>query len=83
LRALSGALLAGLVLLVTGCGTGGVAEGGNASSGKKLFLTEGKCGGCHLKVSSEVESAARGKTIDPTAALPTCDQCGRIVYWEA
>lgn len=43
----------------------------------------GKCGGCHLKVSSEVESAARGKTPDPTGALPVCDQCGRIVYWEA
>lgn len=43
----------------------------------------GKCGGCHLKVSSEVESAARGKTTDPIAQLPTCDQCGRIVYWEA
>jgi uncharacterized protein len=42
-----------------------------------------KCGGCHLKVSSEVESAARGKTADPLAQLPTCDQCGRIVYWEA
>jgi predicted nucleic acid-binding Zn-ribbon protein len=43
----------------------------------------GKCGGCHLKVSSEVESASRGKNLEPTAALPTCDQCGRIVYWEA
>ena len=43
----------------------------------------GKCGGCHLKVSSEVESGARGKGIDPLAQLPTCDQCGRIVYWEA
>jgi uncharacterized protein len=43
----------------------------------------GKCGGCHLKVSSEVESAARGKGVDPTAQLPTCDQCGRIVYYEA
>lgn len=42
-----------------------------------------KCGGCHLKVSSEVESAARGKGVDPNAVLPTCDQCGRIVYWEA
>jgi len=42
----------------------------------------GKCGGCHLKVSSEVESAARGKGVDPTQ-LPVCDQCGRIVYWEA
>jgi len=44
-------------------------------------ITGGKCGGCHLKVSSEVESAARGKGVDPAAVLPTCDQCGRIVYW--
>lgn len=43
----------------------------------------GKCGGCHLKVSSEVESGARGKGIDPLAQLPTCDQCGRVVYHEA
>jgi predicted nucleic acid-binding Zn-ribbon protein len=46
----------------------------------------GKCGGCHLKVSSEVESASRGKNSgDPAAGPPlaTCDQCGRIVYWEA
>lgn len=43
----------------------------------------GKCGGCHLKVSSEIESASRGKGQEPTAPLPTCDQCGRIVYWEA
>lgn len=45
-------------------------------------LRGGKCGGCHLKVSSEVESAARGKGTDPNAVLPTCDQCGRIVYWD-
>ena len=44
-------------------------------------IQAGKCGGCHLKVSSEVESASRGK--DPANALPTCDQCGRIVYWAA
>lgn len=43
----------------------------------------GKCGGCHLKVSSDVESAARGRIGEPGAALPTCDQCGRIVYWES
>lgn len=41
----------------------------------------GKCGGCHLKVSSEVESASRGK--NPEIKLPVCDQCGRIVYWTA
>jgi predicted nucleic acid-binding Zn-ribbon protein len=39
-----------------------------------------KCGGCHLKVSSETESAARGK--NPNAELAACDQCGRIVFWE-
>jgi predicted nucleic acid-binding Zn-ribbon protein len=43
-------------------------------------IRAGKCGGCHLKVSSEVESAARGKTND--GKLATCDQCGRLVYWE-
>lgn len=44
----------------------------------------GKCGGCHLKVSSEVESASRGKPVPgaPGPQLATCDQCGRIVYWE-
>ena len=36
------------------------------------------CGGCHLKISSEVESALRGKG-DP-GKLITCDQCGRIVW---
>ena len=40
-----------------------------------------KCGGCHLKVSSESESAARGKS--PDGELATCDQCGRLVYWES
>ena len=41
----------------------------------------GKCGGCHLKVSSEAESASRGK--NPDVKIPTCDQCGRIIYWES
>jgi predicted nucleic acid-binding Zn-ribbon protein len=48
-----------------------------------VAIHAGKCGGCHLKVSSDVDSAARGKSVDPLAQLPTCDQCGRIVYWEA
>lgn len=39
------------------------------------------CGGCHLKVSSEVESAVRGKG-DEAGKLATCDQCGRIVWWD-
>jgi cytochrome c oxidase subunit 2 len=48
LRALSGALLTGLILIVaSGCGTGGVAKSGNANTGSKLFRTTGKCGSCH------------------------------------
>lgn len=38
-----------------------------------------KCGGCHLKISSEVEADCRGKN----AKLALCDQCGRIVWWES
>jgi predicted nucleic acid-binding Zn-ribbon protein len=41
------------------------------------------CSGCHLKISSEVESASRGKGVDVAGQLATCDQCGRIVYWES
>jgi uncharacterized protein len=41
------------------------------------------CGGCHLKVSSEVESAARGKGPAGPDQLAICDNCGRIVYWES
>jgi len=44
-----------------------------------VSVTDGKCGGCHLKVSSEVGSDVRGKG----DKLVTCDQCGRIVWWEA
>ncbi len=42
-------------------------------------LRGGKCGCCHLKVSSESESSAR--SADP-AKLGTCDQCGRILYFD-
>lgn len=41
-------------------------------------IRAGKCGGCHLKVSSDIESAAR-----KSDELAICDQCGRIVWWEA
>ncbi len=37
----------------------------------------GKCGGCHLKISGEADAAARKGD-----QLATCDQCGRIVWWE-
>lgn len=43
-----------------------------------VAVSAGRCHGCHLKISSEIESAARKGD-----QLATCDQCGRIVYWEA
>lgn len=43
-----------------------------------VAVTAGRCHGCHLKISSEIESASRKGD-----ELATCDQCGRIVYWEA
>lgn len=36
----------------------------------------GRCGGCHMRVSSNVEFEAR-----KAENIVTCDQCGRIVYW--
>lgn len=41
-------------------------------------IHEGKCGGCHLKISFNVDSETRKPD-----KLVTCDQCGRIVYWES
>ena len=63
LRALSGALLAGLVLVASGCGTGGPAKGGNANTGKKLFLTTGKCGSCHTLADAGSKGAV-GPNLD-------------------
>jgi predicted nucleic acid-binding Zn-ribbon protein len=40
-------------------------------------IVGGTCSGCHLRVSGEVESVAR-----KDEELATCDQCGRIVWWE-
>ena len=40
-------------------------------------LKDHKCGGCHLKVSSGVESETRAGS-----KLAFCDNCGRVLYWE-
>jgi predicted nucleic acid-binding Zn-ribbon protein len=40
-------------------------------------LSDGRCLGCHLKVSGEVESAAR-----KGHELVRCDSCGRILYYD-
>lgn len=41
-------------------------------------VTGARCGGCHLKVSANVELEAR-----KLEQVTTCDQCGRVVYWSA
>mgnify|MGYP005845869399 CR=1 FL=1 len=42
-----------------------------------VALQDGRCQGCHLKVSGDVESMARR-----AAKLVRCDACGRILYFE-
>ena len=42
------ALLAALIVVIaSGCGTGGPTKGGNASAGRKLFVADARCGSCH------------------------------------
>lgn len=40
-------------------------------------ISGGRCGGCHMKVSSNVEFESRR-----SEKITTCDQCGRVVYWQ-
>ncbi|MEM9160090.1 MAG: C4-type zinc ribbon domain-containing protein [Verrucomicrobiota bacterium] len=43
-----------------------------------VAMRDGKCMGCHMKVSAAVESDVKlGKEIT------TCDNCNRILYWES
>lgn len=42
-----------------------------------VALKDGRCQGCHLKVSGDVESMARRGM-----ELVRCDSCGRILYFE-
>ncbi len=37
-----------------------------------------RCGGCHLKVPTHIVVQARAGV-----ELTTCDQCGRVVYWQS
>ncbi len=41
-------------------------------------IHDGRCDGCHLRVSFNLDSESR-----KADKVVTCDQCGRIVFWEA
>jgi predicted nucleic acid-binding Zn-ribbon protein len=43
-----------------------------------VAIHEGKCGGCHLKISANADSERR-----KADQVVTCDQCGRIIYGES
>jgi uncharacterized protein len=43
-----------------------------------VTVNGGKCGGCHLKVPTHIEVMAR-----TGSEIATCDQCGRIAYWQS
>ena len=42
-----------------------------------VTVNGGRCGGCHLKVPTHIEVMAR-----KGSEIATCDQCGRILYWQ-
>jgi mono/diheme cytochrome c family protein len=44
-RGYAAALTLAIALLAAGCGTGGIAKGGDQAQGKQLF--QAKCAGCH------------------------------------
>jgi cbb3-type cytochrome c oxidase subunit III len=67
----SGALLVlATALLAAGCGTGGIAKGGDATQGKQLFLD--KCGGCHTLADAGTHGT-QGPNLDD-AFVPSLDQ---------
>ncbi len=43
-----------------------------------VALRDSKCEGCHMRVSASVEVETRKGT-----EITTCDNCGRILYWDA
>ena len=67
MRALSGAFLAGLILVVgTACGTGGLAKNGSASHGKSLFTDPktGRCATCHTLADAPGARGTVGPNLD-------------------
>jgi uncharacterized protein len=40
-------------------------------------VSGGKCGGCHLRVPTHIEVMAK-----TGSEIASCDQCGRVVYWQ-
>jgi mono/diheme cytochrome c family protein len=63
---LAGAGLALALLAVTGCGTGGLAKGGDASAGKPLFVQ--KCGSCHTLADAGTQGTIGPNLDDAFAA---------------
>jgi cbb3-type cytochrome c oxidase subunit III len=60
-RLLAAALTVCFAVIAAGCGTGGVAKGGDQDRGKQLFLN--KCGGCH-KLAAAGTQGTQGPDLD-------------------
>jgi cbb3-type cytochrome c oxidase subunit III len=62
-RPAAAALAVAFALVAAGCGTGGVAKGGDQDRGKQLFVGQGKCGGCH-KLAAAGTNGTQGPDLD-------------------
>jgi cbb3-type cytochrome c oxidase subunit III len=60
-RGAAALLICATALLAAGCGTGGISKGGDASTGKQLFVA--KCGGCHALADAGTNGAV-GPNLD-------------------
>jgi cbb3-type cytochrome c oxidase subunit III len=61
----SAACAAALVLVASGCGTGGYSDGGSQGAGKQLFVQA--CGGCHALADAGTTSSV-GPNLDDAFA---------------
>ena len=61
MRGAAALLICATALLAAGCGTGGISKGGDASTGKQLFVA--KCGGCHALADAGTNGAV-GPNLD-------------------
>ena len=59
--------LVGAVLLLAGCGAGGVVRHGDQSNGRKLFIQQ--CGGCHTLAAAGTQGNV-GPNLDDAFAEP-------------
>jgi cbb3-type cytochrome c oxidase subunit III len=64
--------LLGAVVVLAGCGTGGLSSGGDTDNGRKLFTGKGQCAGCHT-LAAAGSTGTIGPNLDDSFAQARAD----------